>query len=224
MLSFVFLFYYLLATDPISNSLLYLLESDNINIVEALYSDEIESIIVLAGGVHKNKGSRNSYQMGNVSQERLKCGIEMFHKLNGKIPLLYSGGSGDPFFPVSIEGELAKNIAVSMGVPEDMFWIEADSRNTYESGVAIKKFLDQRFQATAKHRILLVTSAAHMLRSKMVMEKAGLEIIPSPADRLSKELEISPLSFIPRVGNLSNSTYAFNEIMGIVSYKIIGWI
>lgn len=211
--------YYVLSIDPVS----YLLEKSlaTQEAAETALSDA-EIIVVLAGGAEENREGFSA--LSGASQQRLLHGIELYRALNGKIPILYSGGSGDPFNPVSHEAVFAKQYAVSVGIPEQNFWIETASRTTAESGIAVKKFLGLRFPYTEKHRIILVTSGRHMLRALRVMEKVGIDARPSFADFPTNALRVTPLSFFPSAGVLSSSVESIHEWVGIAGYWVLGKI
>lgn len=216
--------YYLLSIEPVSYLLARSLERNmsigNYNVE----TNDLGAIVVLAGGAEKKGGYRSYHELSGASWRRLWHGIELFKKLKGKRPIFYSGGSGDPFDPTTVEAELAKSYAVDMGIPREKFWVEKDSRNTYESGLAIKRILDDRFPKVKKHRILLVTSSFHMPRSMRVMRKVGLDPIPSPADFAIGSLNLDLLSFFPSVSNFSRSTRSIHEWIGIGGYWLLGQI
>lgn len=216
--------YYLLSIEPVA----YLLAKNLENKMAIGKMEEetanIEAIVVLAGGIDKKGGHRPYHELSGASWRRLWHGIELYKEFKDKIPILYSGGSGDPFDPVSVEAELAMNYAVSMGIPEEKFWIENSSRNTYESGIEIKRILEGRFPGVERHRIILVTSALHMLRSMKVMKKVGLNTITSSADFAIGSLSLDPFSFSPSVSNFSTSTRSIHEWIGIGGYWLLGRI
>ncbi|MBI5025650.1 MAG: YdcF family protein [Nitrospirae bacterium] len=216
--------YYLLSIEPVA----YLLAKNLENKMAIGKMEEetanVEAIVVLAGGIDKKGGHRPYHELSGISWRRLWHGIELYKEFKGKIPILYSGGSGDPFDPVSVEAELAMNYAVSMGIPKEKFWIENSSRNTYESGIEIKRILKGRFPGVERHRIILVTSALHMLRSMKVMKKAGINTIPSSADFAIGSLSLDPLSFSPSDSNFSISTFSIHEWIGIGGYWLLGRI
>ena len=216
--------YYLLSIEPVAYSFAKSLEN-HIAIGKIGHETlDVEAIVVLAGGVDKKGGHRPYHELSGNSWRRLWHGIELYKEFKGKIPILYSGGSGDPFDPVSVEAELAMNQAISMGIPEEKFWIEKSSRNTYESGIEIKRILDGRFPGVESHRIILVTSAFHMLRSMRVMEKAGINTIPSSADFATGLLKLDLLSFFPSDFYFSISTYSIHEWIGMGGYWLLGRI
>lgn len=214
--------YYLLSTGPVAfflvRSLERLLPEEN----EEQFP-KAEAIVVLAGGVLKEGPFRPRPELGRMSWKRLWRGIELYRELGGNVPILYSGGSGDPFDPVPLEPELARGYAISLGVPETDFWTESVSRNTYESGRKIREILEQRCPAsTLRPRIVLVTTSIHMTRSLLVMEKAGLNAIPAAADFPVSRLKLDIFSFIPSAEKFSLSTSCLHEWLGIIGYYLLG--
>jgi uncharacterized SAM-binding protein YcdF (DUF218 family) len=216
--------YYLLSIGPVSYFLAKGLESKFANVTSEAKMENVEAIVVLSGGARKKGGCRPFNELSGSSWRRFWHGIKLHKEFKGQIPILYSGGSGNPFDPVSVEAELVKGYAESIGVPEEKFWIDSKSRNTYESGFGIKRILDERFTGVKEHRVILVTSAFHMWRAVMVMEKVGIHATPSPADFVTGSFHLSPLSFLPSVGGFSMSYFAIYEWVGIVSYKLLGRI
>jgi uncharacterized SAM-binding protein YcdF (DUF218 family) len=214
--------YYLLSIEPVSYFLTRSLEGKS-GFQEAVSNvQDVKAIVILAGGVGKKGGLRPFPELGGHSWRRLWHGIELYRRFEGRIPILYSGGSGDPFDPVPLEAALARSYAVSMSIPEEKFWIETTSRNTYESGAEVKRILDNRFPGASRHKIILVTSALHMPRSVGVMKKAGLQPVTSPADFTFGKLKLDPLSFMPRTSSFAASYNSIHEWVGMAGYKLLG--
>jgi uncharacterized SAM-binding protein YcdF (DUF218 family) len=203
----VFLFYYLLSINPVASFLSLSLMDENAVNGSDISLEKADAIVVLSGGVLKKNGYRSFHELSGISWKRLWHGIEVFKELEGQIPILYVGGTGKTFKSASVESELAKVYAVEIGVPDERFWTGPKSRNTYESGIEIKQILD-----------------THLLRSKMVMEKVGLDVVPSPADFVSGGISFKFSSFIPTISNFSVSYFAVHEWIGIAGYKLLGRI
>ena len=71
-------------------------------------------------------------------------------------------------------------------------------------------------------RIILVTSAFHMPRAKMLFERQGFAVEPFPVDfRLSDRQRTTILSFLPKAEYLEDSEAAMREGVGILYYSII---
>ena len=117
-----------------------------------------------------------------------------------------------------------------MGVPPAALWLEPRSRNTYENAVETKKLLDAR----GIRRIILVTSALHMPRASAIFRKQGFDVIPAPTDYavttalwdyyLTPDPAIQVFNLFPTAEALDNTMHALREYMGIVVYRLRGWL
>lgn len=227
LLALILVFFYLLSTDlgmrPLVMSLTLLLPDSRAAFADPERPEGAEAVVVLAGGAFRQGSHRPRAEIGGDSWKRLWHGLELYWRFRGELPLLYAGGSGDPFDPVGIEPGLAKKYALRMGVPEGDFWVEAGSRNTFENAREVKKLLDERFPAADRHRVILVTSFIHLPRALLTMGKAGIEAIPAPADfPLGNPDKLFYFSFLPLIDRFGYSTAAIREWIGILGYRLMG--
>ena len=162
-----------------------------------------DAIVILAGG----------------EGMRLIKGIGLFHKKFSSL-IIMSGGSGNIFDQNRKEALLMKEIAMDLGVPEESIIAETESRNTRENAINTKQILDK----IGAKRVLLVTTASHMPRSYALFKKIGVDAVPVPSDFFIKPTPYDPFSFIPNAGDLKNSTLAIHEYIGIIAYRLKGWI
>lgn len=141
--------------------------------------------------------------------------------LIGKV--LISGGTGTLKDTDEPEANKFKKAMILMGVPEDSILIENETRNTYESAVAVKKMLDS-LQLNAKD-CLLITSAFHMRRSLACYRKANVDIEPFSTDFYShpRFFYLDTL-LIPSVDAIVLWHKLFKEWIGLIAYKIAGYI
>ena len=73
-----------------------------------------------------------------------------------------------------------------------------------------------------KPRIILVTSAFHMRRARMLFERQGFEVEPFPVDfQVPNRQRTTILSFLPKAEYLEDSETAMREGVGILYYSII---
>lgn len=222
LLGVIIVIYYLFSIEPTA----YLMERTLTRQVRHASVQEMQdatAIVVLGGGAHTEEG-REFPELGGVSWKRLWHGTQMYRALDGTVPILYVGGSGDPFDPVSKEAELARAYTADMGISADQFWVESSSRDTHENGIAVKRILGERFPDDSSHSVVLVTSAIHMPRALMVFEKQGIRPIPAPADFGAAFFDLDPLSFIPSVSSFSSVVVGLHEWLGIFSYRVRGRI
>ncbi len=117
-----------------------------------------------------------------------------------------------------------------LGVPREAVWLEDTSLNTYENAVNCKKILAEK----DIQRIILVTSAMHMPRSVALFEAQGLEVIPAPTDYnvtaahwktlSAPNLATQLINILPSADNLATVTAALKEYIGLIVYRLRGWI
>jgi uncharacterized SAM-binding protein YcdF (DUF218 family) len=188
---------------------------------------EADIIIVLGGGTEAAQYPRQTVEV-NGSGDRLVYASWLYHQ-GVASKLLLSGG----YIPWlgerdSSPAEEMATILGMLGVPEDALMLETESLNTYENVLYCKEIVERE----GFSRIVLVTSAQHMPRSVALFEKQGLEVIPAPTDysvtqeRWERLWEPSftaqAFNLLPSVGNLSATTSAMKEYLGILMYSIRG--
>ncbi|WP_424103161.1 YdcF family protein [Moorena producens] len=127
------------------------------------------------------------------------------------------------------ESEDMAQILEDLGVPRAAIIQESRSFNTHQNAVNVRKILDQR----DLRKVLLVTSAIHMPRSVLVFRRQGIDVIPAPTDFLVSQYELDEpststqaalLHSLPNADQLSRITRAIKEYIGIVAYRIRGWV
>jgi uncharacterized SAM-binding protein YcdF (DUF218 family) len=137
----------------------------------------------------------------------------LYRKL--RIPLLFVGGSGDPGRPALQEAEAMAHTAISIGVPAKDVRVENSPRNTLESAKAVKRLLKNG-------RVILVTSAYHMKRSVAFFKKQGFDVVPAPTGYRTERRALTGYSLIPRLENLSSSSFALSEYLSYRWYAMRG--
>lgn len=186
------------------------------------------AIVVLGGGIKPANSPRPWVDVSEAG-DRILHGVRLYQQ--SKAPfLILSGGridwkNGGP--PES--GDMAE-IAKTMGVPATAILQDTDSLNTYENAVNVKQILKSK---GIEGDVLLVTSALHMPRSILIFKKQKIEVIPAPTDFLVTEKDLEEiqgsweailLNMIPDAENLQNSTKTLKEYIGIVVYRLRGWL
>ncbi|MBI4449749.1 YdcF family protein [Candidatus Uhrbacteria bacterium] len=216
--------YVLLSLDPIANGLAWTLERSYVMPPSLDAHRDAAAIVILAGGAAEADERRDVGELSGASWRRLWRGISVYHALGGSVPIIYSGGSGDPFNAVSHEAELARSYATAAGIPADSFMIETASRTTHENGSAVVRLLWERRPEMVSPKVLLVTSAWHMRRAVAVFEGLGVAIVPIPADFAARTPRVTPLSFFPSADSFSSSVTSIHEWVGIAGYRLLGRI
>jgi uncharacterized SAM-binding protein YcdF (DUF218 family) len=182
--------------------------------------DNYDLAIVLGGMITFDSDVER--MQANRGIDRTLQGL-LVYKIGKAKKLFISGGSGSLQFPNMKEGEIIKNYLVQIGIPEQDILIESESKNTYENAVFTKKELEKSGLQNLK--LLLITSASHMYRSKKCFEKQGLQV-----DTYSADIVAGPRKFVfdhlflPN-GNTLNDWYnLLHEVIGVITYKLMGYI
>ena len=109
-----------------------------------------------------------------------------------------------------------------LGVSRDSMIYFSDARNTEEEAKLVYQKLSQECGGNTP-KILLVTSAWHMSRAKLLFGRVGFEVVPAPTDfEMSYVLEcdITFSDFIPQVDVLVRNSYAIKEIVANLGYRM----
>jgi uncharacterized SAM-binding protein YcdF (DUF218 family) len=136
--------------------------------------------------------------------------------------ILVSGGSGSITQRQKQEADEIADALKLMGVPEEDILTENQTRNTHESAVAVKALLQNHYQPTD---CLLITSAYHMRRSLACYKKVDWACDTFTCDFLSHERRFTPdVLLVPRADAITIWTTMVREWVGMVAYKISGYI
>jgi uncharacterized SAM-binding protein YcdF (DUF218 family) len=188
-----------------------------------------DAIVVLGGGTEAADYPRQTVEV-NGAGDRVIFAAQLYKQ--GKSPHILLSGGNIAFLSSTShkEAEDMRDLLLLMDIPQDAIWIETQSRNTYENAVFSKHILQEK----NIQRILLVTSALHMPRSVSLFEKQGVDVIPAPADftvtqqgwqhLLEPNLETQIINLFPNTSNLSLTTKAMKEYLGIFYYKVRGFL
>ena len=172
---------------------------------------QADAIVVLSGGGKDLSWLPNISEPGPDSLERTIAGVKLARKL--KLPLVFTGGSGEVAPTAVREAIPMADVALSLGIPREEIIVEAASRNTLENAAATRKLVQG-------NRILLVTSAFHMRRSVAMFQKQGFTVIPAPAGYHAQTRRASPMMLVPRAGNLDTSALAISERISLIWYSL----
>lgn len=186
-----------------------------------------EAIVVLGGGIRPQTSPRPWVEVAEAG-DRPIYGARLYQQ--GKAPwVILSGGRIEWQGGGSPESADMAKIVEALGVPPSAILQDPTSQTTYENAVNVKKILAER----QFKRVLLVTSAAHMPRSILIFKKQGIDAIPAPTDFLisPQELQNSQsstegqlLKLVPDAESLYLATRALKEYIGIVIYRLRGWL
>lgn len=190
---------------------------------------QVDAIVVLGGGTDPASYPRIGAEV-NGAGDRVLYAAQLYKQ--GKAPhLLLSGGyiSFLSIRPSTPAQEMAE-ILTRMDIPESALWLQNQSQNTAEDALYSSQMLKEK----GISRVILVTSAMHMPRSVALFKQQGIEVIPAPTDYsvaqedLDNLIHATPsgwlINLLPNAGSLSSTTTALKEYIGLLAYRLQGWL
>ena len=206
---------YILSTPIFSNNFFKLVEGSGNNDyrkpISAIYS--ADAIVVLIGMLEINEVGDSTY-IEWEDPDRFFGGIALY-KAGKAQKLVFTGGKMPWDKAKKTEGEVLKEYAISNGIAEEKIFVTKDVENTADEAVAVKELI------SPSKRIILVTSAFHMYRAKMLFEKQGFMVIPCKVDYKAVGYnKIAITDFLPSAGNLGLTETGMREVIGRLFYLV----
>lgn len=177
-----------------------------------------DAVVMLGGMIDANSLRGGRPEFGSAV-DRLTASLEIIFRKKADFVLI-SGGSGLMLQGGLREGDVLRNYLAAQGFPAEKILSEAVSRNTRENAIESGKIISAR----KLQKIVLVTSAFHMPRSVACFRKAGIEVMPYPVDYRTAERTSFPESFFPSAQGIDDFSTAVREIVGLIAYKLAGYI
>jgi len=159
---------------------------------------DAKAIVILAGGVRVDAPEYGTSAPGATSLERLVYGARLARATH--LPVLISGSH---FEASSMSDFLHQDLGVSAE------WVENRSRDTHQNA----QFSAVILARAGVHKVVLVTSAAHMARSVVEFNQAGIDTIPAPAAMWTQR-DSGVLAWVPNADALVRSQRAMYEGLG----------
>lgn len=177
----------------------------------------VDGIIVLGGAVSPTGSAEHGAPQVNREAERLTV-LPGLMRRYPQVPVIFTGGSGDPRRPEAKEAPFALALLADWGVDMTRVQAEDQSRSTWENAVNSRPLI-----AATGGRWLLVTSAAHMPRSMGVFRVAvpEAEFIAYPVGFNANRSDMwrFGLNFSDNLERLETAAY---EWRGLVAYRLAG--
>jgi uncharacterized SAM-binding protein YcdF (DUF218 family) len=167
----------------------------------------LDTMVVLTGYARTDNRMPITGHVNSASSFRLLEAARIFARTR-RMTVIISGDGNVP--------AIMMELLVELGVPRANIVTEQDSVNTYESAIHLRDRL-------AGKRFYLVTSAGHMPRALRVFQKQGLLAVPAPTDYLSSA-SMRDSSIVPSGRHLVISDLAIHEYIGLMWYRLLGWI
>lgn len=188
---------------------------------------QAEAIVILGGATKSQFFPRPGVDLSEAG-DRLLYGAALYKQ--GLAPLIIvSGGRIAWQGESSPESMDMAEILTYLGVPVSAIIQEPNSYNTHDNAVNVKRIL----QARGVKNILLVTSALHMPRSLAIFKNQKITVFAAPTDFLVSTNEFQEiqssnkarlLALLPDSDSLQNFTSALKEYIGLIVYRLRGWV
>ena len=174
-----------------------------------------DAVVVLSGFIGRvNSAKGPVLEWGNAA--RYFAGIELM-KAN-KAPFLIFTNEKLPWMPDTIAvGDFLSTSAQEMGIEKSQILLSSDVQNTADEAKAIQVLA----QKHGLRKIILVTSAFHMARAKLLLTQTGLEVIAYPVSFGAGADATNLLDFIPNADALRQTEGVLKELMGRAYYRLI---
>ena len=186
------------------------------NFYEPTYQENHQyDVGVLLGGF--SKSTQHGALAVNERGDRLIQTIHLF-KTGVIKKILVSGGSGKLIGNESIEADYVSKYLKQIGIPDSSIIVENRSKNTIENARYSAELI-REYKPGAK--ILVITSAWHIPRSKMIFNKAfNQELAYYPTDYIGKEKYDISDYYMPNADALSYWQFILKEWVGCIVDRI----
>jgi len=176
--------------------------------------------IILTGVTKHDTGPQDRIYF-SCGADRVTHTVQLYK--TGRIKkILVSGGSGRLDAPERKEAFEVEEALKLMGVLQDDIVTESESRNTHESAIGVKKILQTQ---TAPYQCILITSGYHMRRSTACFKKQGWNMDSFSVDFHSHKRKYSfDTLLIPKIEALGNWNILIKEWIGMIAYRVAGYI
>jgi uncharacterized SAM-binding protein YcdF (DUF218 family) len=176
--------------------------------------------IVLTGVTSTNKEVTDRVYVTS-SPDRVNHSFMLYKK--GIIKnILISGGSGQLLDPTYSEARELYSMYIMMGVPPSNLAVDGESRNTYESAVAVKKILDGKSKPSD---CLLITSGYHLPRSLACFKKVGWPCDVFSTDIRHHKRQWTPdVWLVPKSEAIGTWNALIKEWVGFAAYWASGYV
>lgn len=171
-----------------------------------------QAIVVLGAGREQADPAWGSDQPSHIALERLRYASRLAEASG--LPILASGGLhyGEPPSEALLAAE-----ALQRDFSTETRWLEERSRTTWENAV----YSAQMLKDAGIERIVLVTSASHMPRSRWCFEEAGLQVVTAPVGFLGVPNGRPFGGWLPESKAIWQNGTLLNEAVGQLVYPLV---
>jgi len=175
-----------------------------------------EAIVVLASSVFAGSPPVPVPMLGTDTYQRCQYAAWL-HMHWRPLPVLASGGSGDPDVPPY--ASVMRQALEREGVRAEDIRVEDRSHSTHENAVYVARLL----RGKGIRKIILVTEAYHMQRAVASFRKEGLAVVPAACGYRSYH-PFHASDLWPGWEAIAWNEDVLHESIGLAWYRIRGWI
>lgn len=178
----------------------------------ATLAQQADVIVVLGNGSELGDPGWGSDQPSLMGLERVRFSARLA-KVSG-LPLLTSGGlhCGVPPSEAALMAEV-----LSRDYDLSVRWQEGLSRTTWENATLTAELLKK----AGITRVVLVTQAWHMPRSRWSFEQAGLQVVSAPMGFLGVPNGRPAGGWLPESKAIWQNGLLLNEAIGLLAYRLL---
>ncbi|MGX2973802.1 YdcF family protein [Ursidibacter arcticus] len=164
-----------------------------------------QAIVLLGGGLRDSKELFAKLATNQIAAERVRYAAYL--QKQTQLPLLITGSSPNGTSEAAV---MAQELKMFFDIPTE--WIEDKAKTTKENALFSKEILEK---ANVK-KIILVTNQWHMMRAKLLFERAGFEVLPASvgAGITPATYGLNMMYFMPQSGALHSNMHALKEWLG----------
>lgn len=168
-----------------------------------------QAVVVLGGGVLPDAPEYQQAQPSASTAERLRYGLKVSRESG--LPLGFAGGVGwASAGQTQHPSEAQAALALALEYRQDIRWLEAQSRDTAENASQMRALMSP----DRIGRVVLVTHAWHMPRSRLHFEQAGFEVIAAPMGFVRPRMRPA-LEWLPSARGLLASQEVLREWLAL---------
>lgn len=176
--------------------------------------------VVLTGGlINESKSNDSSIYLGSQG-DRLWQAAELYNTKKIK-KIIISGGDGfertEAFF--ATENDKSRDFLIKIGVKKEDIIQEKMAVNTFENAKFTKQLI-----ANNQNPVLVITSAFHLKRALACFRNQNIKADGFATTPISTNYPFKWQDFIPTANTFKDSDLIANEIIGLVVYKLLGYI
>ena len=176
--------------------------------------------VVLSGVIKKEKLPHDRVYFSEGA-DRITHAIQLY-KAGVIQKIVITGGKGSFSKSQVVEAPQLRQVLLMCEVPNEDILIESKSRNTRQNALFTAELLREKFP---DYEYLLITSGFHMRRSIACFNKTGIEVTSFSTDFKTGDYPARLTAYLfPNPSALFKWHLLIKEIMGMIAYKMMGYI